>query len=176
MPRLLNRVAAGISASAMAASAAMVMLTGSAQGQPLSIQTISAGQALKIVNAAIAKCSEPGPRITISVAVVDYAGNPRMLLNADTAAPHNLDLARRKAYTARTFRRPSAEWAKASTIETPQFGQRQMVDVIPLGGGMPIMMKGEAIGGVGISGAMGGQTAEEACARAAIDTIAGELR
>jgi len=105
MPRLFHRIAAGISASAMAASAAIMMLTGSAQGQPLSIQTISAGQALKIVNAAIAKCSEPGPRITISVAVVDYAGNPRMLLNADTAAPHNLDLARRKAYTARTFRR-----------------------------------------------------------------------
>jgi uncharacterized protein GlcG (DUF336 family) len=70
----------------------------------------------------------------------------------------------------------SAAWAKASTADTPQSGQWQMVDVIPLGGGMPIMMKGEAIGGVGISGAMGGQTAEEACARAAIDAIAGELR
>jgi uncharacterized protein GlcG (DUF336 family) len=168
MPRLLIHLAA--------VCAAMAMLAGSASGQNLTVQTISAGQALKIVNAAIAKCSEPGPRITISVAVVDHAGNPRMLLNADTAAPHNLDLARRKAYTARTFRRPSAEWAKASTAETPQFGQRQMVDVIPLGGGMPIMMKGEAIGGVGISGAMGGQVAEEACARAAIDAIASELR
>jgi uncharacterized protein GlcG (DUF336 family) len=41
---------------------------------------------------------------------------------------------------------------------------------------MPIMMKGEAIGGVGISGAIGGQVAEEACARAAIDAIASELR
>jgi uncharacterized protein GlcG (DUF336 family) len=172
MSRLLNRLAA----PALAASVAIAILTGSASGQVLTIQTISAAQALKIVNAAVAKCSEPGPRITISVAVVDQAGNPRLLLNADTAAPHNLDLARRKAYTARTFRRPSAEWAKASTIETPQFGQRQMVDVIPLGGGMPILMKGEAIGGVGISGAMGGQVAEEACARAAIDTIAGELR
>ena len=168
MPRLLNCLAA--------ACAAMAMLAGSASGQGLTVQTISAGQALKIVNAAIAKCSEPGPKITISVAVVDQAGNPRLMLNADTASPHNLDLARRKAYTARTFRRPSAEWAKASTAATPQFGQRQMIDVIPLGGGMPIMMKGEAIGGVGISGAMGGQVAEEACARAAIDTIASELR
>ena len=88
MPRLQNRVAARISACAIAASAAIAILMGPAQGQPLVIQTISAGQALKIVNAAIAKCSEPGPRITISVAVVDAAGNPRMLLNADTAAPH----------------------------------------------------------------------------------------
>lgn len=172
MPHLFDRIAAKLSVPA----AAIAILAGSAQAQPLTIQTVSAAQALKIVNAAIAKCSEPGPAITISVAVVDQAGNPRMMLNADTAAPHNFDLARRKAYTARTFRRPSSEWAKASTSETPQFGQRQMVDVIPLGGGVPIMMKGEAIGGVGISGAMGGQVAEEACARAAIDSIANELR
>ena len=172
MSRLLSRIAVGLFVPAIA----VAVLAGSAAAQPLMVQTISAAQALKIVNAAIAKCSQPGPKITISVAVVDYAGNPRMLLNADTAAPHNFDLARRKAYTARTFRRPSAEWAKASTAETPQFGQRQMVDVIPLGGGVPIMVGDEAIGGVGISGAMGGQVAEEACARAAIDTIAAELR
>jgi uncharacterized protein GlcG (DUF336 family) len=176
MPLSRNRNAAKITAPAIAAFAAIAMLTGSASGQVLTLQTISAAQALKIVNAAIAKCSVPGPKITISVAVVDQAGNPRLLLNADTAAPHNFDLARRKAYTARTFRRPSAEWAKESTAETAAYGQRQMVDVIPLGGGVPIMMKGEAIGGVGISGAMGGQVAEEACARAAIDTIAAELR
>ncbi len=172
MSRLLSRIAVGLSLPAIA----VAVLAGSAAAQPLMVQTISAAQALKIVNAAIAKCSQPGPKITISVAVVDYAGNPRMLLNADTAAPHNFDLARRKAYTARTFRRPSAEWAKASTAETPQFGQRQMVDVIPLGGGVPIMVGDEAIGGVGISGAMGGQVAEEACARAAIETVAAELR
>lgn len=161
---------------ALSAACAAMAVLGSAHAQPLTIHTISAKQAMKIVNAAIAKCSEPGPFITISVAVVDQAGNPRMLLNADTAAPHNFDLARRKAYTARTYRRPSAEWAKASTPDKPQFGQRQMVDVIPLGGGMPIMMGDEAIGGVGISGAKGGQPAEEACARAAIDSIAAELR
>jgi uncharacterized protein GlcG (DUF336 family) len=176
MPRLLNRIATKVSAPAIAGAVAIAILTGSAQGQPLTIQTISASQALKIVNAAIAKCSQPGPKITISVAVVDQAGNPRLMLNADTASPHNFDLARRKAYTARTFRMPSSEWAKASAGDTPQAGQRQMVGVIALGGGVPIMMKGETIGGVGISGAMGGQPAEEACARAAVDTIAGELR
>ena len=176
MPRLLDRIATKLSVTAMAVSAAISVLISSAQGQPLTIQTISAGQALKIVNAAIAKCSQPGPKITISVAVVDQAGNPRMMLNADTASPHNFDLARRKAYTARTFRMPSSEWAKASTGDTPQAAQRQMVGVIALGGGVPITMKGETIGGVGISGAMGGQPAEEACARAAVDSIAGELR
>lgn len=176
MSRLLDRVAAKRSARAIAGFATIVVLAGSAQSQPLTIQTISATQALKIVNAAIAKCSQPGPKITISVAVVDQAGRPRLLLNADTASPHNFDLARRKAYTARTFRMPSSEWAKSSAGNTPQAAQRQMVDVIALGGGVPIMLKGDVIGGVGISGAMGGQPAEEACARAAVDSIADELR
>jgi uncharacterized protein GlcG (DUF336 family) len=48
-----------------------------------------------------------------SVAVVDRAGRPCVLLQGDGAAPHNLELARRKAYTARTFRRTSAEWGEA---------------------------------------------------------------
>ena len=155
MPRLFDSIAARISAAA-----AVAMLAGSAHAQPLTLQTISAAQALKIVNAAIAKCSQPGPMITISVAVVDQAGRPRLMLAADTAAPHNFELARRKAYTARTFRMPSSEWAKTSSGATPQAAQRQMTDVIALGGGVPILVKGQAIGGVGISGAMGGQVAE----------------
>ena len=177
MSGLCNPTAAKFyAAAAVAGLAAFTLLAGSAQAQNLTLQTISAGQALKIVNAAIAKCSQPGPKITISVAVVDQAGNPRLLLNADTASPHNFDLARRKAYTARTFRMNSSEWAKASSGNTPQAAQRQMVGVIALGGGVPIVVKGEVIGGVGISGAMGGQPAEEACARAAADSIAGELQ
>jgi uncharacterized protein GlcG (DUF336 family) len=176
MPRLLGSAAARICAHAISGLAAIGLLTGSAQGQNLTLQTISAGQALKIVTAAIAKCSVPGPKITISVAVVDQAGNSRLLLNADTASPHNFDLARRKAYTARTFRMPSSEWAKASSGNTPQAAQRQMNGVIALGGGVPIVVKGEVIGGVGISGAMGDQPAEEVCARAAADSIAGELQ
>jgi uncharacterized protein GlcG (DUF336 family) len=98
------------------------------------------------------------------------------MLNADTANPHNLDLARRKAYTARTFRRPSIEWAKDTAGNPQNEGQRQMVDVIPLGGGVPIMAKGQVIGGVGISGAKGGQPAENDCAAKAAASIANESR
>jgi uncharacterized protein GlcG (DUF336 family) len=176
MTLLSNPTAAKFCGRVIAGFAAIAISVGAAQGQNLMLQTISAGQALKIVNAAIAKCSQPGPKITISVAVVDQAGNSRLLLNADTASPHNFDLARRKAYTARTFRMNSSEWAKNSSGNTPQAAQRQMVGVIALGGGVPIVVKGEVIGGVGISGAMGGQPAEEACARAAADSIAGELQ
>ena len=97
-----------------------------------------------------------------------------MLLEGDNASPHNAELARRKAYTARTFRTPSSEWAKRT--ETANAGQRELTDVIPLGGGMPIKVGDDTIGGVGLSGAMGGQPQEEKCATAGIAHVADQLK
>jgi len=109
-----------------------------------------------------------------SVAVIDSAGRIKVLLQGDGGSPHNLELARRKAYTARTFRRPSAEWAKRT--ETVNQGQRMLTDVIPLGGGIPIMVGNETIGGVGLSGAPNGSEQEEACARAGIARVTDQLK
>ena len=113
-------------------------------------------------------------RNSVSVAVVDRAGRLRVFLQGDNANPHNSELARRKAYTARTFRQPSAEWAKRT--ETANAGQRMLAEVIPLGGGMPINAGEDTIGGVGLSGAIGGQPKEEACAKAGIAKVADQLR
>jgi uncharacterized protein GlcG (DUF336 family) len=137
--------------------------------QVLMQRDVSLRMALTIAEAALAACGGD-----TSVAVVDRAGRPRVLLQADSASPHNLELARRKAYTARTFRRPSAEWAKATETTSP--GQRMLADVIPLGGGVPINVGKETIGGVGLSGAPMGQPQEEACAKAGIAKVADQLR
>lgn len=51
-----------------------------------------------------------------------------------------------------------------------------LADVIPLGGGLPIMVGEETIGGVGLSGAPGGQDKEEACARTALAKVADQLK
>ena len=109
-----------------------------------------------------------------SVAVVDRAGRIKVLLQGDGGSPHNLELARRKAYTARTFRTPSAAWAKRT--ETTNQGQRMLADVIPLGGGLPIMVGDDTIGGIGLSGAVGGQPKEEACATAGIEKVKDQLK
>src|SRR5262249_26052216 len=86
---------------------------------------------LAIAVAALDQCEADGN--SVSVAVVDRAGRLRVFLQADKANPHNLELARRKAYTARTFGRTSAEWAKRMT-ETPELAaQRELADVIAPG-------------------------------------------
>ena len=152
-----------------ATAVAILFVSSTVAAQVLMNRDVSLRMALTIAEAALAECG-----MTTSVAVVDRAGRVRVLLQGDNASPHNMELARRKAYTARTFRQPSSAWAKRS--ETTNSGQRMLADVIPRGGGMPINAGEETIGGVGLSGAVGGQVKEEACANAGIDKVAGQLK
>jgi uncharacterized protein GlcG (DUF336 family) len=156
--------------AALAAVAAIIAMPGSAGAQVLTEKNISIRMAMQIAETALTECT---PRV--SVAVLDRAGRMRVFLQGDNASPHNLELARRKAYTALTFRRPSAEWAKR-TAEGDVTGQRSLADVIPLGGGVPIMIGEDAVGAIGLSGAPGGQPKEEACAKAGIAKVADQLR
>lgn len=140
-----------------------------ASPQVLMQRDVSLRMALTIAETALTTCG-----ISTSVAVVDRAGRLRVFLQGDGAAPHNLELAQRKAYTARTFRRTSADWA--ARTEPPNDGQRMLADVIPLRGGVPIQVGEETIGGVGLSGAPMGGEQEEACAKAGIAKVADQLR
>ena len=148
---------------------AFLSIPSTAGAQVLMARDVSLRMALTIAEAALAECGS-----NTSVAVVDRAGRLRVFLQGDNANPHNIELARRKAYTARTFRTSSAEWAKRT--ETTNAGQRMLADVIPLGGGMPINVGMETIGGVGLSGAVGGQEKEEACAKTGIAKVADQLK
>ena len=160
------RIAAGVALALVAPISAM-----QAQGVRMD-PNVSMDMANAIMNAAMDRCSKDGYQV--SVAVVDRAGQMIAFLRADGSAPHTAELARRKAYTARTFRRSSLEWAKRS--EEPAFvGQRSLTDVIALGGGLPINVGDDTIGGVGVSGAPG-QEKDEACARAALAKVADQLK
>jgi uncharacterized protein GlcG (DUF336 family) len=151
-------------------------ITQAAGAQPRVQHNITLAQARQIVDAVIARCSEPGDLVTVSVAVVDMAGQPVMQVRADTASPHNWELVFRKAYTARVYRRTSLEWRDRTAGDSDRAGQRQLSQVIPLGGGAPVMMGDEAIGGVGVSGSPEGQEGDNACAVAGAAAIADELK
>ncbi len=143
------------------------------QSQVLTERNVSLQLSTTMANAAIAACKADGYDVT--VAVVDRAGDLKVLLRGDTANPHNADLARRKAYTARTFGVPSMEVAKRTNGPTDLSGQRFLVDIIPLGGGVPIMIGTDKIGGLGISGSPT-QEADEKCANAALASVAAQLK
>ena len=154
--------------------AAIVTLTPrGADAQVLMERNISLQLALSIAQAAMAACKTDG--YDVSVAVVDRAGDLKVMLRADTANPHNADLARRKAYTSRTFKVPSMDVAKRTNGPTELSGQRFLADVIPLGGGLPINIGNDTIGALGISGSPT-QEGDEKCATAALASVANSLK
>ncbi len=145
------------------------------QAQVLMQPNISVAQARTIIDTIIEECSVSDELVTVTIAVVDRMGLPVMQVRADTANPHNWELAFRKAYTARTFKRTSISLRDRYLSEPTITGQRVLSNIVALGGGVPIMMGDVAIGAVGVSGAVGGQDSDTACAQMGLDAIAAQL-
>jgi uncharacterized protein GlcG (DUF336 family) len=151
---------------------AACMLPNVVQAQVQSQRDITWKLALEIAQGAIEACT--ARNVVISVAVVDRAGRMRLFIASDNPTPHSLELARRKAYTARTFGRSTLEWRDSTEPGQENFGQRQLAEVIPLGGGYPIKVGNDTIGGVGVSG--NNQAGDEGCAKAGVDKVADQLK
>jgi len=141
--------------------------------QSLSENDISLEQAVLVAKGAIDECKKNNSPVT--VAVVDRVGGVRLLIRGDGAPADDADVARREAYTARTFRQPTSTWIKRTTPDQPLAGQRFLNDVIAKAGGMPVIYHGDAIGGVGVTGSKGGEEMDEACAKAGTQAIADQL-
>ena len=120
-----------------------------------------------IAEAALAACKEKGFRT--AVAVVDRAGKVMVILRDEQAEPKTVEMARRKAYTARMFRSSTVEFQKR-TADPAYAAQRDLPDILALGGGVPIQAGGDTIGGVASSGSA--QEQDDACAKAGIAKVA----
>ncbi len=156
----------------LSAAALSFFFSPAAWSQVITHHDVGSHMAMQIIEAAVAKCEQNGGGLT--VAVVDREGELRGLLVADKAAPHYVELAQRKAYTALTSRRSSEDWAKATEPGSQTAGQRMMARVIPLAGGFPIKIGDETIGAVGVSGSQ--TSPDPVCAQAGLDAIADELK
>jgi uncharacterized protein GlcG (DUF336 family) len=151
---------------------AIAVLPAPLHAQVLMQRDVSLEMGLEAAQAAIAECRKNGS--DVSVAVVDRAGRLRVFLQGDRAAPHNIELARRKAYTARTFGRPSGEWAERTAGTSDISAQRSLAEVIPLKGGIPMKVGNETIGAIGVSGSS--TDGDENCAKAGVAKIADQLK
>jgi uncharacterized protein GlcG (DUF336 family) len=151
----------------------MALVSVGAQAQGLVTErSLSLAMAKTIAEAAQGECRAKGFHTT--VAVVDRAGQLLVLLRDEQAAPHTVEMARRKAYTARMFRIPTAEFQKRTTPDQPIAGQRELTDMIALSGGVPIKLGEETIGGVGSAGS--NLDSDDACAKAGIAKVADLLK
>jgi uncharacterized protein GlcG (DUF336 family) len=155
---------------AWAALALVVATPGRAQ--LIEHKDLSLATALAIATTAEDTCQAQGNRV--SVTVVGREGQVIVLLRGDGASPHTVENSRRKAYTARTFRIPSGEFAKR-VKDNPTTGLVHLSGIVAAQGALPIKVGDDVIGAVGVSGSPGGDK-DEACAKAGLDKVADELK
>ncbi len=140
-----------------------------AEGAPPREPTLPIELAKKAAAAALEKCQQDGYRV--SVAVVDRAGILKVLLRGDGAGPHTTDSSRKKAYTSASLRRSTSEFADLIAKKPALQGLRDMNEnILILGGGLPIKIDGEVVGGIGVGGAPGVHL-DEACAQTGLKRI-----
>ena len=137
-----------------------------------SYPTLTTTAALKAAQAALARCDKDG--YTAAVAVVDRGGHALALLRNGLAGPHTVHTAIGKAATAVSFRIATTELARETQAGRPASGIRELPEVVAVGGGLMIRAKGALVGGIGVSGAPGGD-ADDACAKAGIAAISDDL-
>ena len=134
---------------------------------------LSAEAANLIAQTAVETCTAKG--FHVSAVVVDRDGETVALLRGDGAGPHTVENARRKAYTANSFRTDTASYAKRFADNDPLVHQQvTLPSVIAIPGGLPIKVGDEIIGGAGVSGSPDNN--DEPCVQAGLDKAKDLLR
>jgi uncharacterized protein GlcG (DUF336 family) len=161
--------------TSVAVLAATTLLSQAASAQAVVTQReLSLAAAALMAQAAVEHCRKGGFRI--SVTIVDSSGQIRLFHKDDGANPHTVDASFRKAYTARSYRVPSADFMKRTEVGGGgRPGLRAINHTIGVPGGLPIKIGEETIGGIGIAGAPGDQ-GDEACAAAGIARVQDQLK
>ncbi len=149
---------------------ALALGGGSARSEEalISFKVLSPAVALDLAQATLDACRDQGYQV--AVAVVDRAGTTQVILRDRYAGPHTPETARRKAWTAVSFRTDTLELTRLTQAGLEQSGVRHVPGAMLIGGGVPVEAAGSLVAGVGVSGAPGGP-ADDACARAGIEAI-----
>jgi uncharacterized protein GlcG (DUF336 family) len=149
------------------------ILCGGASAQGLVTQRVlSLGMAKTIAEATISECREKG--FHTAAVVVDRAGQVLVYLRDEQTASQVGEMARRKAFTARMFRSTTLDFQKRTASDPTLAPQREVADILALGGGVPIQAGNEILGGVGSAGS--NQEQDDACAKAGIAKVADLLK
>jgi uncharacterized protein GlcG (DUF336 family) len=177
------RLAASIAAFSLAAFPAFAQPLPAPASYPpitgakgvIATHEMSLDMAEKIARAGVDACRKLGFHTTM--VVVDSSGTMKAFLRDDQTGPHTINLAQDKAYTALTMANRFATSltfanARGGTLGTPMPNVRGVTTV---GGGVPIKYRGEVIGAVASSGAVGADN-DEKCSNAGIEAVAADLR
>ena len=148
------------------------VLVSSADAQLLARKDLTAAVAMAIAETTISTCKANG--FQVSVTVVGRNGEIILQVRGDNTGPHTMENSFRKAYTSRTFRIPSGAMDE-KIKKDPTLSLQYLAGFTSGRGALPIKVGEEVIGGVGASGAPGGDKDED-CVKAALDKVADQLK
>jgi uncharacterized protein GlcG (DUF336 family) len=108
--------------------------------------------AMRVVNAALKKAQETDTKMNI--AVMDAGGNLKAFVRMDGAYLGSIDIAIKKAKTARYFNAPSGALGAMTQPGEPLYGlEGTSGGLVTFAGGLPLKnTDGEVIGAIGVSG------------------------
>ncbi len=136
-------------------------------------KSIDIATAERAIDAAAKKAAEMG--LKMCIAVTDESGDLKAFRRMDGAPKLSIQIAEDKAYTAVSFSMPTHAWYDFIKDDPPLLhGITHTPRLIVFGGGFPIVLEGEMVGGIGVSGAHYSQDME--CARAALQAIGAEAK
>jgi uncharacterized protein GlcG (DUF336 family) len=149
----------------------LTLLSVPASAQLIDHKDLSYAMALDIATGTLEACK--ARTYPVSVVVVDRGGNVVVSLKADGAGPHTTENARRKAYTALTFKMTTKAFIEEMKTRQVRREQTTLPGVIAIDGGVPIKAGKDVIGGVGASGSPG---VDEECVSAGLDKVKQHLQ
>ena len=108
--------------------------------------------AAKIVQTAFAQALKDGLYVTVTV--VDKSGQTLAVIRHQNAGVHTIRASYKKAYTACSQKRETAEIAKGIKDGTiPEDVRFLDENILIMDGGVPIFFDGKVVGGIGVGGA-----------------------
>lgn len=114
-------------------------------------QSISQMAADKLLDAATAKAQAMG--LAMVIAIVDDSGVLKAFRRMDGAPLLSVEIATDKAYTAAAYKIPTHAWFDFIKNDAPLLhGITHTKRLVVFGGGYPVELDGEVIGGIGVSG------------------------
>jgi len=141
------------------------LYTGTATGELLAKKGVSLEDAKKMAAGAAAEARKN--RWNMAIAVIDEGGNLVYFERLDETQIASADIAIGKARTAVAYKRPTK--ALEDALNSGQNAILSFPNTIPREGGLPIVVDGKVVGGIGVSG---GKSSEDAqVARAGVDAF-----
>src|ERR1019366_229839 len=142
-----------------------------ASAQLIQHKDLSYATALAIATGALEACKARG--YATGAVVLDRGGNVLISLRGDNAGLHTVENARRKAYTALTFKMTTSKFIEEMKTRPVRREQTNLPGVIAIDGGVPIKVGNDVIGGVGLSGSPG---VDEECVNAGLEKVKQDLQ